>query len=137
MFHDGETLEETIAIYATRWPLNDIDTYQESYLGMDGAFLVTSYDGRIIGTGALRRMDEITCEIKRVWLLPRYHGLGLGFRMIQALLEISREKGYSKVRLKTNPTSNQRAFQLYLRLGFYEVPPYGDDPDDHGMEMIL
>jgi len=137
MFHDGETLKETIAIYATRWPLTDIDTYQESYLELDGAFLVTCCDGKIIGTGALRRMDDTTCEIKRVWLMPQFHGQGLGYHMMQALLALAREKGYSKARLKTNPVSNQRAYQFYLRLGFYKIPSYGDDPDDSGMELIL
>jgi len=53
------------------------------------------------------------------------------------LLAVAREKGYTKVRLQTNPAYQQRAFAFYQRLGFYEIPRYGNDPDDVGMELVL
>jgi GNAT superfamily N-acetyltransferase len=137
VFHDGPTLDESIAIYASLWQLKDIDTYQDSYVGNDGAFLVLCDDGRIIGTGALHRMDEYACEIKRLWLLPAYQQQGLGYRMMQALLDIARAKGYTFARLETNLVYQQRAYQFYLQLGFYEIPHYGDDPEDVSMEMRL
>jgi ribosomal protein S18 acetylase RimI-like enzyme len=136
-FPMGETLEESILHYQTSWPLHDIDNFKASYLDKDGIFLVMSDHGEIIGTGALRRLDETACEIKRLWLLPAYQGQGLGYRMVTELLKIAREKGYTKVRLETSPAFQQRAYQFYLRLGFYEIPRYGDDPEDVGMEIIL
>jgi putative acetyltransferase len=136
-FPGGETLEESIAHYKTSWPLLDIDTYQESYLERDGAFLIMSENERIIGTGAVRKLDDEVCEIKRLWLLPKFHGRGLGYRILVELLNIAREKGYTKVRLETAPSYQQRAFQFYLRFGFHEIPRYGDDPWDVGMEMRL
>jgi putative acetyltransferase len=136
-FPDGETLEESIAHYETAWPLLDIDTYQESYVAKDGAFLIMSENGRIIGTGAVRKLDDEVCEIKRLWLLSEYHGQGLGYHMLVELLNIARRKGYTKVRLETAPSYQQRAFQFYLRFGFREIPRYGDDPWDVGMEMLL
>ena len=137
LFNRCETLEESIARYETSWPLRDISNYQREYIEKDGAFLVYIDAGRIVGTGALRKMEEGVGEIKRLWLLPEYQGQGLGYRMMMHLLDMAREKGYAKVRLQTSPAYQKKAYVFYQRLGFYEIPDYGDDPDDVGMELVL
>jgi putative acetyltransferase len=137
LFHDRDTLEETMAYYAQNWPLKDVDDFQKSYLENGGTFLVTIEGGRIIGTGALRRLEEGVGEIKRLWLLAEHQGQGLGYRMMLRLLDLARQQGYTKVRLQTSPAYQARAFAFYQRLGFYEIPRYGNDPDDVGMELIL
>jgi putative acetyltransferase len=137
LFHDRELLEESIAYYETAWPLHDIDDFEKSYVENGGTFLVTSEGERIIGTGALRRLNDKTGEIKRLWLLPEYQGQGLGYRLMMELLAAAREKGYTKVRLETSPTYQARAFAFYQRVGFYVIPRYGDDLDDVGMELVL
>jgi putative acetyltransferase len=92
---------------------------------------------QIIGTGAIRKIDDTVCELKRVWLLFEYHGKGLGYRMIQELLSFARAKGYQRIRLETDRNGQSRAFALYKRLGFYEIPRYSDNEDDVAMEMLL
>jgi len=137
LFHEQDTLEEAVAYYTQTWALLDIDDFQNSYLSNGGTFLVISEGGRIIGTGALRRLEEKIGEIKRLWLLPEYQGQGLGYRMIMQLLALAREKGYTRLRLQTSPAYQARAFNFYLRLGFYEIPRYSDDEADVGMELVL
>ncbi len=137
LFHDRETLEKTIAVYEHAWPLPDIADFQCAYRDNGGDFLVMTEGGRIIGTGALRRLEDTVGEIKRVWLLAEYQGKGLGYQMMMRLLALAREKGYLKVRLETSPAYQPRAFAFYQRLGFYEIPRYGDDEDDVGMELAL
>ncbi len=137
LFHDDETLEEAIAHYEKSWPLKDVEDFQHAYNENGGAFLVTCDGERIIGTGAFKYLEEGVAELKRVWLLPAYQGQGLGYRMMLRLLEIAREKGYKIVRLETSPQYQPRAFDFYKKMGFYEIPRYGDDPDDVGMEMVL
>jgi ribosomal protein S18 acetylase RimI-like enzyme len=137
VFHEPGTLEETFARYQKSWPIPDIEDFQRAYFEDGGVFLVTVEVGRIIGTGALKRLEEGVGEIKRVWLLPEYHGQGHGYRMMMALLEAARQRGYRMVRLQTSPAYQQQAFDFYKRLGFREIPRYGDDPDDVGMELEL
>lgn len=137
VFRDKRPLEEAIAFYEARHQMHDMDDVQETYFDNDGIFLVMTDNDQMIGTGAIRKLDEATCELKRVWLLFPYHGRSLGYRMIQELLNFAREKGYSRVRLETDRDDQSRAYALYKRLGFYEIPRYSDNENDVAMEMLL
>lgn len=137
VFNDTRTLEESMAFYEGQSLLQDIDEFQQTYFNNDGIFLVLTDDDQIIGTGAVHKIDGKICELKRVWLLFEYHGKGLGYRMIQELFAFAREKGYQRVRLETDRDAQSRAFDLYKRLGFYEIPRYSDHQDETAMEMIL
>jgi putative acetyltransferase len=137
LFQDTRPLEEAIAFYEARRQMHDMDDVQQTYFDNDGIFLVITDDDQIIGTGAIRKLDDITCELKRVWLLFEYHGKGLGYRMIQGLFVFAREKGYRRIRLETDRDNQRRAYNLYKRLGFYEIPRYNDNEDDVAMEMML
>lgn len=137
VFQDTRSLEESIAYYEARHQLHDMDDVQATYFARDGIFLVMTDGEQLIGTGAILKLDNETCELKRVWLLFPYHGKGLGYRMIQELLAFARQKRYGRVRLETDRASQSRAYTLYKRLGFYEIPRYSDNEDDAAMEMIL
>jgi len=137
LFDKNLTFDEAKEIYREEWPIHDLDDPQRSYFENGGTFLVVIEKGEIIGTGALRRMEEGVGEIKRLWLLPAYQRQGLGYRVMVRLLAEARQRGYAKVRLATSPKYQVRAYQFYRQLGFYEIPRYNDDPDDVGMEMIL
>lgn len=137
IFKEASTLEESIAKYSAQGKLSEMDDVQRNYFENGGTFLVTIQDGRIIGTGAIRFLEEEVCELKRLWLLTEYHGQGFGLRMMQELFSIAREKGYKIMRLETDRIVQARAVEFYKKLGFYEIPRFGDDPDDMGMELTL
>jgi putative acetyltransferase len=137
IFNDPRPLEESIAFYEGRHLLQDMDELQQTYFDHDGIFLVLMDDDQIIGTGAIRKIDAEICELKRLWLFVEFHGHGLGYRMIQELFTFARKKGYQRVWLETDRNSQSRAYELYKRLGFYEVPPYTDHEDETAMEMRL
>jgi putative acetyltransferase len=137
VFRDTRPLAESIMFYESKGTLEDMDDIQQTYFEKDGTFLVMTANDQIIGTGAVRRLDDTTCELKRVWLLFDYHGKGLGYRIIQELLAFAREKRYQRIRLETDREDQSRAYELYKRLGFYEIPRYSDNVNDAAMEMVL
>jgi putative acetyltransferase len=137
VFGDTRPLEDSIAFYESKGTLDDMDDVQKTYFENDGIFLVMTDEDRIIGTGAVRRLHDTICELKRVWLLFAYHGRGLGYQMIQELFAFAREKGYLRIRLETEPDEQRRAYDLYKRLGFYEIPRYSQHQDEVAMEMEL
>lgn len=137
VFRDTRSLEGSIAFYESQNLLQDIDHLQAYYFNNGGIFLVMTDEDRIIGTGAVLKMEGKLCELKRVWLLHEYHGQGLGYRMMQALLSFARDKGYTRMRLETDREAQSRAFEFYKRLGFYEIPRYSQHQGETAMEMIL
>jgi putative acetyltransferase len=94
-------------------------------------------DSELIGTGAIRKLREDICELKRLWLLTEHHGKGLGYRMIQELFSFARGSGYKRIWLQTDAMYQSRALEFYKRLGFDEIPRYSDRTDDISMELVL
>lgn len=137
IFNDPLPLEESIVYHESRGELKDMDTIQQTYLDNGGIFLIMLDDSQLIGTGAIRKIQNDTCELKRLWLLTSYHGKGLGYRMLQKLFSFARERGYRRIWLQTDTVHQSRALNFYKRIGFYEIPRYTDHTDDIAMEMSL
>ena len=137
IFHDPRSLEESIVYHESRGELKDMDDIQRNYFEKGGIFLVMLDDNHLIGTGAVRQLEDDICELKRLWLLSQYHGKGLGYRMLQELFSFAREKGYKRIWLQTDAVQQSRALEFYRRLGFHEIPRYTDRTDDIAMEMSL
>ena len=130
-------LEEFIAYHESIHELKDMDDIQTNYFENGGTFLGMFQDGELICTGAIRRLDEETCELKRLWLLSEYHGQGLGYRMLQELLSMAKARGYKRMRLETDPVAQSRALNFYKQFGFYEIPGYSARTDEAAMEILL
>ncbi|HEX6307764.1 MAG TPA: GNAT family N-acetyltransferase [Longimicrobiales bacterium] len=94
-----------------------------------GALLLASYHGHPAGCVALRRVDTTSCEMKRMFVYPRFHGCGVGRALADAVIERARDLGYRSMVLDTS-IRQPEAQALYRRLGFTDIPPYYDLPDD-------
>jgi len=130
--------EHPAATFINRYgaALGDVDDFKRHYGPPGGAFLVAVDGDAIIGSGAIRRLDDATAELRRMWLLPAYHGRGIGYRLAQDLFAFARAAGYHFVRLSTSNVQT-RAIGFYERLGFYRIPHYRDTDDEVFMEIRL
>ena len=138
IFKDPRTLEESVAYHESRAELRDMDDIQKNYFENRGIFLVLEAEGEIIGTGAIRQLEGRLCELKRLWLLTEYHGLGLGYQMFQELLAVARALGYERMRLETDAVFQKRAVEFYKKLGFYQIHiPSATPGEDIIMELSL
>jgi len=115
---------------------DDMDETSSHYTAPTGAFLVLLDRDVVVGTGAIRRIDDQTCELKRMWFLPSYRGRGYGTRMSEMLIAFARSAGYQRVRLDTAPEL-EAANRLYGRLGFQPIGRYNDGPCTIFMEKEL
>jgi DNA-binding MarR family transcriptional regulator/GNAT superfamily N-acetyltransferase len=102
-----------------------------------GVFVIARLDGEAVGCGGLKRVDEATGEIKRVWTAPSARGLGVARRMLRMIEAAAREKGLKTLRLDTNRALTE-AYSLYRSEGYEEIPRFNDNPyADHWFEKRL
>ncbi|MBE9916390.1 GNAT family N-acetyltransferase [Paenibacillus donghaensis] len=66
-----------------------------------------------------KEADEDEYYIDTLSVSPKFGGQGIGTKLIQAAEERAKERGYKKIAMAV-VTDNQRAYSLYLHLG-YEV----------------
>ncbi len=86
-----------------------------------GALLIGHEDGDAAACIALRKIDEASCEAKRLYIRPAYRGRGYARIMLGAMLDKARELGFKEVTFTTRPDVMSIAYALYQRMGFEEL----------------
>ena len=132
---DG-TLEDSIRHFEETGEFHDMDEVQSHYFDNGGLFLAVLDNGKLIGSGAVRKLDATTAELKRMWLLEDYHGRGIGYQLITRLFDFARTQRYERIILQTG-SKQLRAIKFYRRLGFMDIPAYVNEPDEISMQIIL
>ncbi len=102
---------------ATDKDISDLENY---YFKNNGWFAVLTNKGRIIGSYGIYRIDQSTCELRKMYLLSEFQGKGLGKLMMEDAFKKARELGYNEMFLETNQLLD-KAINLYRRYGFVEV----------------
>ena len=119
--------------------LPEIDKMPKGYEAPDGVYLVAYVNDEPAGTIALKKLDNTICEMKRLYVRPKFQGLGLGKKLVEQLIIESKRLNYIKMRLDNSKTAMAKANRLYESMGFYEIEPYNDNfvADAFFMEKIL
>ena len=91
----------------------------------DGAFVIAYLDGLAVGCGAVRRLDEATAELKRMYVDPSVRGRGIGRALVEALEREARLLGSTRVVLETG-TRLAPAIRLYQAMGYARIPLFGE-----------
>lgn len=107
----------------------DIEGRHRCYKDVDGFFerFWCMFDGKeMIGAVAVRKLGETDCELKSLYLLEKYHGLGYGRSLLLKALEYAKKMCYEKMYLDAMSTS-KKAIALYQKNGFVETERYNDN----------
>ncbi|HEY3868815.1 MAG TPA: GNAT family N-acetyltransferase [Actinocrinis sp.] len=90
-------------------------------------FFSARRDGRLLGMGALKRLDDAHAEIKSMHTAEAARGQGVGEAVVRHLLAVAVERGYRRVSLETGSMEAYApARALYRKLGFEPCEPFGD-----------
>jgi GNAT superfamily N-acetyltransferase len=90
-----------------------------------GGFFVAYRGDYPVGCGAVRRVEPLVAEIKRMYVAPEARGVGVGRQILDALETEARLLGVSRLVLETGPRQPE-AVTLYSRAGFSHIPLFGE-----------
>jgi putative acetyltransferase len=120
---------------------NHILSVQE-LLAPEVSFFAAWLDGRIVGTGAVRRMPgapdtdgRAYGEVKRMYVDPALRGRRIGERMLAVLEASLREGGVGRALLETGEAQHA-AVRLYERCGYVRRSAFGGYPDN-GLSVFM
>lgn len=84
-------------------------------------------NGNPVGCAAFRKLDDNTCEMKRVYVRPNARGRRLGAMLVEKILQEAILSGYKKICLDVLPEF-RTALKLYQSYGFVKHPPVTHNP---------
>jgi len=122
-----EELEEHLAPF---YPATSRHGYSVEKLIKQGvAFFVTRQDGVPAGCGGVQFFGTEYGELKRMFVRPKFRGLGLAKLMLEHLEAYSLEHNISLLRLETG-IHQKEAISLYGHMGYKTRPPFGEYIND-------
>lgn len=99
-----------------------------AYAPPNGRLGIATTESDVAGCVAFRRLDESRCEAKRLYVRPRYRGLGVGRALLTWLINEARGAGYHEVVCDTMADTMQDALAMYGRHGFERIESYSAEP---------
>jgi GNAT superfamily N-acetyltransferase len=84
---------------------------------------VAEINGKPVGIGGLRPLDDDEAEIKRMYVRASFRGLGAGGMILRRLVDDARKLGYRTIRLESAAFMHE-AHALYRRFGFVPTRSY-------------
>jgi putative acetyltransferase len=129
-----ELLRRHLEFARANTPPEDVHALEVNQL-VDPGVTFYSYrrDGELLAVGALKQLDGRHAELKSMHTAAAARRSGVGRAMVEHLIGVARDHGFSRVSLETgsNPAF-AAARSLYAQAGFTPCGPFGDYPPDRG-----
>ena len=106
----------------------------KKYTPPEGELLIAIEEGKILGMVAYHKLNEKTCEMKRLYVKPDTRGKRIGDELVREIISHARDEGYSEMVLDTIKPLKP-AINLYKKYGFEECEPYYNNPMDDVIYM--
>jgi len=85
-------------------------------------------NGSVLGCGTIKRFDDKTTEIKRMFTLYEARGKGVATLILDELCLWAKELNYERLILETGKKYHE-AISLYVKYGFKQISNYGPYED--------
>ena len=96
-----------------------------------GSFVMARWGSETVGCGGLVELDDdVSAEIKRMWIHADWRGLGLASRLLADLEGRASSSGRNRVVLDTNEVLLE-AVTMYGKAGYEPIERYNDNPYAH------
>jgi putative acetyltransferase len=115
--------------------LSDVDNAEAEYSDR-AIFLCAIAEAEIIGTGAIKRLDDRECEMARMFVASTCRGRGIGRAIADELIKFALGAGYDRVRLSSN-NALAASHRLYEGMGFQSTLPWDAGGEAHSRYYAL
>jgi putative acetyltransferase len=105
----------------------ELKELKEMYNPKVGGIILCKEENNYVACVALRRIDNETAELKRMYVQPAQQHKGIGKQLLLNAVQLAENCNYKFIRLDTLNTMAP-AMNLYRQNGFYEIPPYYFNP---------
>ena len=92
-----------------------------------GRWVVAYRRAKPVGCAALKRLDEHTAEIKRVYVAPEARGTGVARAILERLEQIAQDVGYTRLRMDTG-ARQPGSVALFNSSGYEQIADYNGNP---------
>lgn len=102
----------------------EVDWMSRAYAQPRSAYFVVEQDGVVLGGGGIAPLDggdADTCELRKMYFLPRARGKGAGAALMERCLDAARGSGFRRCYIETLGGMDA-AMKLYERSGFERIP---------------
>lgn len=107
----------------------ELEHLEDKY-GLPGGRLYLAWqDGELAGCVGMKKLDDKTGELKRLYVRPSFRGQHLGRELVERIIEDARSLGYSRLMLDTMPELVS-ARRMYENMGFRVTERYNNSPLD-------
>jgi GNAT superfamily N-acetyltransferase len=127
--YDGPAAQQLISEvqveYVARYGSPDETPVDASeFMPPNGRFVIAYADNEPVAIGGLRRLEDGTAELKRMYVRPAYRRRGLSRLVLGHLEALAVEMGAQRIVLETGDRQPE-AMRLYESSGYEHVEPFG------------
>ena len=114
----------------------ELENLEVKYGLPNGRLYLLYYNQELAGCIGLKQINQENCEMKRLFVRPKFRGHHLGNYLIEKIIDDAKEIGYKYMLLDTLPFL-KGALHMYKKYGFYEISRYNNSPMDTSIYMKL
>jgi GNAT superfamily N-acetyltransferase len=114
----------------------ELATLPGIYAPPAGRLLLATQAGHPAGCICLKGHDARTCELKRLYVRPKFRGLKIAWQLVNRLVAEARQAGYERMVLDSH-RSMKKAHALYQAVGFKRVSAPAVFPEALKPEVVF
>ncbi|WP_459481388.1 GNAT family N-acetyltransferase [Clostridium saccharoperbutylacetonicum] len=115
---------------------SELEHLADKYGLPEGRLYIVKIENEVAGCIGLRKIDNENCEMKRLYVRPKFRGHQIANKLVERIIADAKEIGYSYMLLDTLPFL-EGAIYLYKKFGFYEIESYNNSPMNTSIYMKL
>lgn len=115
---------------------SELEHLADKYGLPEGRLYIVKVENEVAGCIGLRKIDNENCEMKRLYVRPKFRGHKIANKLVEIIIEDAKKIGYKNMLLDTLPFL-EGAIYLYKKYGFKEIESYNNSPMDTSIYMKL